>query len=82
MSDTYDVVIIGAGPSGAFCAYELMEKKPDLKVLIIEKGRRIEKRECPKRRTKYVLDVNRVLLQLGLQELGHFRMANCHFLRM
>ena len=26
MSDTYDVVIIGAGPSGAFCAYELMEK--------------------------------------------------------
>ena len=48
----YDVVIIGAGPSGAFCAYELMEKRPDLKVLIIEKGRRIEDRQCPKRKTK------------------------------
>ena len=45
----YDVIIIGAGPGGAFCAYELKEKQPDLKVLIIEKGRSIEKRVCPKR---------------------------------
>lgn len=24
----YDVIIIGAGPSGIFCAYELMRQKP------------------------------------------------------
>ena len=48
----YDVIIIGAGPSGIFCAYELMRQKPDLKVLMIEKGRSIEKRQCPKRKTK------------------------------
>ena len=48
----YDVIIIGAGPSGIFCAYELIKKKPELKVLMLEKGRRIENRECPKRRTK------------------------------
>ena len=40
----YDVIIIGAGPGGIFCAYELLEKAPDLKVLMIEKGRSIEKR--------------------------------------
>ena len=38
----YDVIIIGAGPSGIFCAYELMRQKPDMKVLMIEKGRSIE----------------------------------------
>ena len=37
----YDVIIIGAGPGGAFCAYELKERTPDIKVLIIEKGRSI-----------------------------------------
>ncbi len=52
MADSFDVIIIGAGPGGIFCAYELMEKRPDLKVLMIEKGRSIEKRNCPKRITK------------------------------
>ena len=28
----YDVAIIGAGPAGLFCAYELKEKNPELKV--------------------------------------------------
>lgn len=51
-SKNYDVIIIGAGPSGIFCAYELIDKKPDLKILMIEKGRPIEKRTCPKRTTK------------------------------
>ena len=29
----YDVLIIGAGPGGIFSAYELMERKPDLRSL-------------------------------------------------
>ena len=72
MSDTYDVVIIGAGPSGAFCAYELMEKNPDLKVLIIEKGRRIEKRECPKRRTKVCVGCKPCSITTGFAGAGAF----------
>ena len=47
----YDVIIVGAGPSGIFCAYELKKQNKDLKVLMIEKGRSIDKRMCPKRKT-------------------------------
>ena len=43
----YDVAIVGAGPSGYFCAYELVNKNPKLKVLLIDKGLSIEKRHCP-----------------------------------
>ena len=32
----YDVIIIGAGPGGIFSAYELIQKKPELKVAIFE----------------------------------------------
>ena len=45
----YDVIIVGAGPSGIFCAYELIKNKPQTKILILEKGNAIEKRVCPKR---------------------------------
>ena len=47
----YDVIIIGAGPSGIFAAYELVNSDPDIKVLMLEKGRPIEKRICPMRTT-------------------------------
>lgn len=43
----YDVVIIGAGPAGLFCAYELMRLNKDLKVLILEKGHLVKSRICP-----------------------------------
>ena len=42
----YNVAIIGAGPAGIFSALEIMKLKPDWKVVIIEKGDRIEKRKC------------------------------------
>ncbi len=43
----YDVIIVGAGPAGYFCAYELVKKAPDLKVLLLEKGQDIYNRNCP-----------------------------------
>ena len=49
INNQYDVIIIGAGPSGIFCSYELIRQRPNLKILMIEKGRPIEKRVCPKR---------------------------------
>ncbi|PKQ65668.1 FAD-dependent oxidoreductase [Labilibaculum filiforme] len=44
----YDVIIVGAGPAGIFCAYELVKNRADLNILILEKGRGMDKRKCPK----------------------------------
>jgi len=43
----YDVVIIGSGPAGIFSAMELMENNRGLKILMVEKGKDIDKRQCP-----------------------------------
>lgn len=72
MTKNYDVVIIGAGPGGIFCAYELMEKRPDLKVLIVEKGRSIEKRNCPKRVTKTCAGCKPCSITTGFAGAGAF----------
>ena len=47
-----DVVIVGAGPSGIFTALELLRKGSKKKIVIVEKGKAIEKRHCPKTKTK------------------------------
>ncbi|MFW9909569.1 MAG: NAD(P)/FAD-dependent oxidoreductase [Candidatus Thorarchaeota archaeon] len=43
----YDVVIVGSGPAGIFCALELVKHKPDLRIAMIERGKSIETRHCP-----------------------------------
>ena len=43
----YDVAIVGAGPAGSFAAYELLAKKPGLKVIVLESGKDIDQRSCP-----------------------------------
>lgn len=49
MKEKYDVVIIGAGPAGIFAALEITKLNKNLSVLIIDKGRSIERRKCPAR---------------------------------
>lgn len=72
MSKNCDVIIIGAGPGGIFCAYELMEKRPELKVLVVEKGRPIEKRTCPKRVTKQCVGCKPCSITTGFAGAGAF----------
>ncbi len=48
----YDLIIVGAGPSGIFTALELIRSNPDKKILLIEQGKSISKRNCPKDKTK------------------------------
>jgi len=47
MGQKYDAIIIGAGPSGIFLAYELVQKGKHKNILLLEQGRRVEKRSCP-----------------------------------
>lgn len=72
MNKQYDVIIIGAGPGGIFCAYELLDKQKDLKVLMIEKGRSIEKRQCPKRTTKQCVGCHPCSITTGFAGAGAF----------
>jgi len=48
---TYDILIVGAGPSGIFTAFELIRKNYKGRIGILEMGTRIEKRHCPKDKT-------------------------------
>lgn len=46
------ILIIGAGPAGIFTALELVRQKSGDEITIIEQGRLIENRVCPKAKTK------------------------------
>ncbi len=48
----WDYVIIGAGPAGIFTAIEALRLNPKTKILIIEKGARVEDRRCAKAITR------------------------------
>ena len=46
MKSKYDVIIVGGGPAGIFAALELCQAS-DLSVLLLEKGKDIDDRNCP-----------------------------------
>ena len=43
----YDVIVVGAGPSAAFLAYEMIQLDKNKRVLLIEQGKKVEDRNCP-----------------------------------
>ncbi len=47
-----DVVIVGAGPAGIFTAIEMLRKDSKKKIVIVEKGKSVENRHCPKVKTQ------------------------------
>ena len=47
MNNRYDVIVVGAGPTGIFTCYELTLKLRGARVLLVDKGHDIYKRNCP-----------------------------------
>lgn len=71
---TTDVLIIGAGPAGIFCALELLER-PDMAgrgILMVEKGLPIERRSCPKERVGHCVGCEPCRITTGFSGAGAF----------
>ena len=68
----YDVLIVGAGPSGIFTAYETKKNNPSASILLIEKGHSIEKRKCPKRKSGVCADCSPCNITTGFSGGGSF----------
>lgn len=72
MKKSYDVIIIGAGPAGIFTALEVTKLNPNLSILIVDKGRNIEKRKCPERTTGKCVNCNPCGITFGWSGAGAF----------
>ena len=68
----YDVVIVGAGPAGIFTALELKNLGSKKSILIIEKGKAIEKRTCPKHKTGKCMNCKPCHITTGFSGAGAF----------
>lgn len=43
----YDVIVVGAGPSGIFLCHELKKLNEKVRILLVDQGKPVEKRVCP-----------------------------------
>ena len=50
-NNNYDFIVVGGGPAGMFFAYEMIQRNPGKKILIIERGKKVEDRKCPEAKT-------------------------------
>ncbi len=67
-----DLIIIGAGPAGIFTALELIKKENKSKILLVEKGHAIQKRACPKSKTKKCINCKPCNITTGFSGAGAF----------
>ena len=72
MNNLYNTVIVGAGPAGIFTALEMLRQKSDQTILIVEKGKAIENRSCPKSKTGKCVNCKPCSITTGFSGAGAF----------
>jgi len=72
LKNNYDVVIVGAGPAGIFTALEITKLRPEARVLIVDRGKGIEKRVCPARKTGKCIHCDPCAITFGWSGAGAF----------
>ena len=67
-----DVLIIGAGPAGIFCALSLLERGDGRQITMVEKGLPIERRSCPKEQIGHCVNCHPCRITTGFSGAGAF----------
>lgn len=68
----YDVAIIGGGMGGLFAAYQLRKLDKDISIIILDKGRKLEERNCPASKGKPCTHCKVCAITSGLAGSGAF----------
>ena len=69
---TCDVVIVGAGPAGIFCALGLLGEGCDASITLVERGLPIERRNCPKELVGHCVHCKPCRITTGFSGAGAF----------
>lgn len=72
MNNRYNVIIVGAGPAGIFTAVQLLKKNYQGKILMLEKGKDILNRRCPKHKLGYCTKCEPCAITTGFSGAGAF----------
>ena len=68
----YDAIIVGMGPGGIFCAYELVKLGKHKNILLIDQGRSIFERSCPMAKAGKCLQCKPCAITSGFSGAGAF----------
>lgn len=72
MNNRYNVIIVGAGPAGIFTAVQLVKNNYQGSILMIEKGKDILNRRCPKNKLGYCTKCEPCSITTGFSGAGAF----------
>lgn len=68
----YDIIFLGGGQAGVFGAYEAIEKDKSLKILVLDKGKMLKQRVCPKEKLGKCVKCPTCAIIYGVSGAGAF----------